>query len=188
MKICFCLLLLLGLATSVSAAVIWDESVNGELSTNPAAPTPITFAVGSNIINGNVGNVNAKTRDYITFTVPAAHTVTSLNLLVYDQDNLGFAALNAGTTSIIPSNPTINFWMSGIHVAQTDVSFDLMDLFVNRSVTTESLPESELGPGDYCFIIQQTSPLIVNYSLEWVMTGPVSTEASTWGSIKALYR
>jgi len=55
-------------------------------------------------------------------------------------------------------------------------------------VTTESLAASELGPLTYTFVIQQTSALITTYQIEWVLQGPVATEPTTWGSIKALYR
>jgi hypothetical protein len=180
--------LLLGLTASANAAVVWDESVNGNLSTNPAAPTPITFAVGSNIINGSCGNVSAQVRDFITFTIPASHTLTAVNLLAYAPENTGFAAVNSGTTSMIPSNTTIGFFMAGIHVDQILVGTDLFDAMRDASLTNDALTDSQLDPGDYCFVIQQTSPLIVTYSLEFVLQGPVATEPSTWGSIKALYR
>jgi hypothetical protein len=180
--------LLLGLTVSVNAAVVWDEGVNGLLSTNPAAPTLIAFSNGSNVVNGSCGNVSAQVRDYITFTVPAGSTLTALNLLVYSPENTGFAAINSGNTSIIPSNPTIGFWMAGIHVDPSFIGTDLFDAMRDASVTTEALSASQLDPGDYTFIIQQTSPLITSYSLEFVLESSVPTEPTTWGSIKALYR
>jgi hypothetical protein len=60
--------------------------------------------------------------------------------------------------------------------------------FDNRNVTTNSLPFPNLGPGTYSFVIQQTSPVTQNYTLDFFLTGPVPTEAGTWGRIKALYR
>jgi len=188
MKVIATSLLLFGLAASANAAVVWDESINGLLSTDPNAPTPIVFAVGSNVIKGSAGNVNAQARDYITFTVPAGHVMTAANLQVYTPENTGFCALNEGSTSVVPSNPTIGFWLAGTHLDPTFVGTDLFDAMSNASVTTESLPASELGPLTYTFVIQQTSPLITTYQIEWVLQGPVATEPTTWGSIKALYR
>ena len=46
------LLVLFSLVSPLHAAVVHDESVNGDLSTSPGAPTPIAFAVGSNTIIG----------------------------------------------------------------------------------------------------------------------------------------
>ncbi|HKW14578.1 MAG TPA: hypothetical protein VJS69_08850 [Candidatus Krumholzibacteria bacterium] len=188
MKILVTCLLLLGLCASANAAVVWDESVNGLLSTNPAAPTPITLSGGSNVINGQVGNVSAQPRDYVTFTIAAGHTLTAINLLGWSPSNTGFAAINAGNTSIIPSNPTIDFWMAGIHIDPTLINTDLLDKMRDASVTTQSLDASQIDPGDYTFIIQQTSPFFSTYSLEFVLDSPVATEPTTWGSIKALYR
>ena len=181
-------LFLLGMATTAGAGVIWDESVNGNLSTNPDAPTPITFSIGSNIINGSCGNVSAQVRDYVAFNVGPLDTLTAINLLAYAPDNTGFCAINYGTTSVIPNGDTIGFFMAGLHISQADVGSNLLDLFVTRSVTIENLSDPYLVPGDYVFEIQQTSPLIVTYSLEFVLSGPVAVQPSTWGSIKALYR
>jgi len=181
-------LILLGIVAPTRAAVVWDESVNGNLSTDPAAPTVIVFSAGSNIVNGSCGNINAQTRDYMTFTVPAGYTLTALNLLVYTPENTGFCAVNGGNTSIIPGNPTIGFWMAGIHVVPGLLNTDLFDAMSTASVTTEALPSSQLDPGDYTLIIQQTSPLITTYSFEFVLQAPVPTQPSTWGSVKALYR
>jgi hypothetical protein len=188
MKVLAAIALLAVLASPVSAGVIWDESINGNLSTNPAAPTPIVFAPGGNTIIGTVANINAQTRDYITFTIPDGQTLTSLNLLAFSPDNIGFSAFNAGSTSVVPSNTTNDFFMSGIHVSPADVGFDLLEFFQNRSVTVDALQEPQIDPGTYCFLIQQTSPLVTSYSLEFVITAPVATEPTTWGAIKALYR
>ncbi len=188
MKVIATSLLLLGLAASAHAATIWDESVNGPLSTDPLAPTPISFSVGSNVIKGSCGNVNAQVRDYITFTIPAGYLMTAANLLVYTPENTGFCALNEGSTSVVPANPNIGFWLAGTHLDPTFVGSDLLDAMSTASVTTESLAASELPPLTYTFVIQQTSPLIMTYEMEWVLQGPVATEPTTWGSIKALYR
>jgi hypothetical protein len=178
---------------SAQAAVVWDESVNGPLSRDPATPTLIVFSVGSNFINGTVGNLvlpgqtRTNVRDVITFTVPPDHALTSLILHQWIPNDTGFSAINDGTTSVVPSPATGNLFLAGIHVMPTDVGSDLMDLFVTRAVV-EGLGDSQLEPGDYCFLIQQESEVLTHYSLEFIMAGPVPTQPSTWGSIKALYR
>jgi hypothetical protein len=36
--------------------------------------------------------------------------------------------------------------------------------------------------------MQQTSPILQSYAFEFVITGPVGVDNTTWGAIKALYR
>jgi hypothetical protein len=189
MKIFAIGVLLLGLATAANAGVVWDESVNGPISPNPATPTPVVFSVGSNYIIGSVTNTSpTNPRDTITFTIPAGHTLVSIIMHTWGGGNTGFSAINSGTTSLVPQNTNIDFWMAGIHIDSSFVGTDLLDAMRDASVTTQSLDASQLDPGDYCYLIQQTSPVISNYSLEFILEGPVPTQPTTWGSIKALYR
>ncbi len=188
MKTCAMVLLLVALALPANAAN-HDESVNGDLSTNELAPTPFLLSVGGNTIIGTTGNTTGLVdRDYITFNVPPLHILVGLNLHAFAPNNLAFAAFNAGTTSFIPSVATAGFFLAGIHPDASMVGSNLMPVFVTGSVTGNSLPTPDLGPGDYCFLIQQTSPLLTSYTLEFVLAGPVPAQSSTWGSIKALYR
>ncbi|NOT34209.1 MAG: hypothetical protein HOP12_08585 [Candidatus Eisenbacteria bacterium] len=192
MKLCATVALLLTLATSAGAAVIHDESIHGDLSSNAAVPSPLALAVGGNTVIGTVANSNAAPpagdRDFVRFTVASGQMLIGLNLLGYSPSNLSFAAFNAGTTSFVPGPATIDSFLSGIHIAGTDLGTNLMPRFVSNSVTTFALATPLLGPGDYCFMIQQTSNLVQSYSLEFVIEAPVPTETRTWGAIKALYR
>lgn len=135
-----------------------------------------------------MSNVETIDRDYITFSIASNQVLTGLNLVAISPDNLAFAAFNAGTTSFIPGAATIGDFLSGIHLAQAQVGTDLMPLFVSSSVTTNSLSEPSLGPGDYCFMIQQTNAIFQSYTLEFYVQTAVPTEASTWGGVKALFR
>ena len=77
------LLLVAVLASPAGAAVVHDESVNGDLSSNPAAPTALAFALGGNTITGTTSNLpaNPGERDYITFTVGVGQKLVDWNLL-----------------------------------------------------------------------------------------------------------
>jgi hypothetical protein len=188
MKLTALVVALLVFASPALAGVIHDESVDGDLSSNEAAPTALAFSLGGNTVIGSVSNVGGFDRDYITFTIAPDEILTGLNLLAIAPDNLAFAALNAGTTSYIPSGATIGDFLSGIHIAGAQIGADLLPLFVSSSVTTNALPAPLLGPGDYCFMIQQTSPITQTYSIEFIVQSPVPVETSTWGGVKALYR
>ena len=187
MKLLATAVLIVALAAPAGAAVIWDEGSNGDLSSNPAAPSLIALSVGSNELLGTI-NGNPLDRDYITFTIPAGQVLTHLNLVVFTPDNPAFTALNAGSTSYVPSGTTNANFLSGIHITSADAGFDLLPFFDTRNVTTNSLPGPSLGPGTYCWMIQQTSPMVQIWRVEFVLEGPVATEASTWGRVKALYR
>jgi len=187
MKFSATVLLLIALALPSSAAVVHDEGVSGDLSTNPAAPTALGFAVGGNTIIGTTGYVTAIDRDYITFTIAPGQLLTALNVLVFTPNNIAFAAFNAGATSYVPSIATAGNFLAGIHMDATDQGTDALPRFVSTSVTTNSLPAPQLGPGTYCFLIQQTNAVVTSYSLEFVIEQTVPVENTTWGAVKALY-
>lgn len=190
MKTLVILGLLLALTSPADAVVIHNEAIHGDLSTNPAAPTPLAFGLGGNTIIGTVNNSGAPTgdRDYITFTIGAGQTLTALNLLAFSPTNLAFAAFNAGATSFVPNVANEANFLSGIHISGLDVGSNLLIAFATNSVTSNSLPAPLLGPGQYSFVIQQTSVLTTSYSLEFFVEAPVPARGATWGAIKALYQ
>jgi hypothetical protein len=187
MKILATLVLMAVLALPAAAAVVHDEAVDGDLSTNPAAPTPLAFALGSNVVKGSV-RASTDTQDFITFTVPAGTRLLALNLLLYAPNNIGFMAFNAGTTSFIPSVATDPMFLSGIHVSASETGTDLMPLFVTNNVTSNALPDPWLDPGAYCFVVQQANTTLTSYQLEFVLEGVVPVRGPTWGAIKQLFR
>jgi len=147
----------------------------------------MALSLGSNTIIGSV-NGSPLDRDYITFTIPPGRMLTHLNLLAFAPDNIAFTSFNAGATSFIPSGATNALFLSGIHITGADVGKDLMPFYDTRNVTTNSLPGPNLGPGTYCWLIQQTSAVLTSYTVEFVVEGAVRVDPSTWGMIKALYR
>jgi hypothetical protein len=187
MKTVAMVLLLAMMAVPAGAATVWNEGLNGDLSSNEAAPTSISFGVGSNQIIGSISG-SPLDRDYITFTIAPGQTMAHLNLIAFGPDNPAFTAFNSGSTSFIPSGATNGSFLSGIHITAADVGFDLMAFYDTRNVTTNSLPSPSLGPGTYCWMIQQTSPITQNYTVEFVVDGALQTDSKTWGMIKALYR
>ncbi len=181
--------LLLGALAVPVSATNYDETMDGDLGTNPLAPTSLAFSVGSNIVSGTTGNFGGVIdRDYITFTIPAGHILIALNLLVWSPDNLGFVALNTGATSFVPSGATAASFLAGIHPSAGDIGSNLMQLFVSESVTGNSLAVPSLSEGTYCILFQQTNPITQAYEVDFILSGPVPTAEKTWGGIKALYR
>lgn len=180
-------LFLTALAVPALAGVIWDEGTDGDLSNDAAAPTSIVFATGSSTIKGTVAGTPLD-RDYITFTIDPGKTLTHLWLHTWDPDDLGFTSFNSGATSFIPSGSTNANFLCGLHLDGQDVGTDLMVSFQTRSVTTNALPQPSLGPGTYCWLVQQLGPFIETYEVEFVVELGVPTEVTTWGKVKALYQ
>jgi hypothetical protein len=172
---------------AANAATVWDETVNGDLSSSEAAPTPIALAIGSNVLAGTINGLPLD-RDYITFTVPSGFILTQMNLATFTPNNLAFSALNTGSTSYVPSGATNGLFLSGIHITSADIGFNLLTFFDTRNVTTNSLPSPGLGAGTYCWMIQQTNPIVQTWKVDLILQGVVATEPTTWGKVKSLYR
>jgi hypothetical protein len=166
---------MLSLALAGGAAiggVVHDESIDGDLSSDPDAPTSLVFVLGASTVSGTVRQSNDPSgdRDFLTFTVGVGQRLAALNLLAYTPDNPGFAAFNAGPTGYIPDSSTNGNFLSGILPETSQVGTDLLPSFVSDAVTTNSLSSPWLGAGTYTFVIQQTTNVEQAYSLEFVIT------------------
>lgn len=191
MKTLATLALFIVLAQPALAGVVHNEAVDGDLSSDPNNPTPVAFALGSNlIINGSMGNTGSPTdvRDYIKFTIPAEHKLAALHLNAYAPNDVGFASFNTGTVSFIPNVSSDPLFLSGIHLNGDDAGTDILPRFVDRNVTQNALPVAELAPGDYCFLIQQTGPILIAYELDFVVDVFTPVQPTTFGRIRSLYR
>jgi len=166
----------------VNAATIWDESVDGNLSTDPEAPTPVSFSAGSNIITGAVGGPG-NVGDYITFTLGTNQQLTGLVLLEFQSamgDSKAFHALNLGPTSFIPSPSTQDNFLGGNHVNAFEVGTDLLPGLAPPPAGTGLIGSGfdvPLGAGTYSYLFQQTAPDLTNYSLDFQV---VPIPAALW--------
>ena len=141
-------------------AVIYDESISGDLSGNFASPDVLTLSNGANTIiaqmgnNGDTGATNGQDADYFSFVVGAGESVTAINV-----DSFTFT----------PGDPNLSF-MGYVAAAgfggQTAGDIDGQVLFNAASGDVFlTLVGAPLGPGTYSFWVQETSPNIVDYQL-----------------------
>ncbi|MEL6796369.1 MAG: GC-type dockerin domain-anchored protein, partial [Planctomycetota bacterium] len=152
---------------------IHNETVDGDLADDPNAPSALAFELGSNVVEGRVNLSNDTAngdRDFITLSVPAGQALTGLTLLNWDPNNIGFIAVNAGSTGFVPSGATNAQFLAGVLVDTSNEEDNLLSNFVSQSVTQNSLSAAELTEGDYTFVIQQTSDLTQDYALDFVLT------------------
>lgn len=91
-------------ASALQAATVWDEAIDGELSSDGGSPTPLVVAEGENAWSGQIGDLGGGQvdTDMVAFTVPDGLWLTSLRLDRYDESpDVGggsFLAIAAGTT------------------------------------------------------------------------------------------
>ncbi|MEO0972185.1 MAG: VPLPA-CTERM sorting domain-containing protein [Pseudomonadota bacterium] len=182
---------LTALAFSVFAtsalAVTYDESIDGDLATDPGTPTFIDFDAGSNLVSGSVA-APGDTRDFLTFTLEANERLVSIVLLDYtDLDNggpgnRGFIALNEGATSGIPGETDADFFLGGIHL-DPNLGQDLLLSLATDSITGSDPFSVPLGAGSYSVVIQQTGPQLTGYAVDFqVAVVPVPAAAWLFGA------
>lgn len=172
---------------------VWDEFLDGDLSTDPGAPTPLVFGLGGNTVIGSVHSPD-DTRDYITFEVPDGMGLVALlqhqweDLDTGRPGNTGFHAINAGSTSFIPGNDTIGFFLGADHMSPVDPGTDLLPNLANANVGGTGF-EIPLGPGTYSYLVQQTGTQNTGYTLEFVLVpGPGGLAVVAVGAIGLLRR
>lgn len=173
----------LGLWSSPAlGTVVWNETVNGDLSNSGLTATAVSFGVGSNVVQGTTGHdaTGAIDRDYFTFTIGPNQVLSSLNILAGTQ-TLGFSfiGLQSGTQVTLATNASTAAGLLGwAHYGSSDIGTNILD---NMSVATNgssgfSIP---LGPGSYAVWVQEISPGgTVPYAFDFEVASV--PEASTW--------
>ncbi|UCG72258.1 MAG: hypothetical protein JSV45_13565 [Chromatiales bacterium] len=168
------------------ATTVWDESVDGDLSTDPNAPTPVQFQAGSNIITGTMGGPG-NVGDYITFTFGPGQGLTGLVLLEFASqmgDERGFHGINEGPTSFIPSPATQDNFLGGNHLNAFEAGTDVLPGLATTPLVGAGFA-IPLGEGTYSYLIQQTASDPTSYSLEFQVV-PVPAAVWLFGSALGL--
>ncbi len=188
-RLLFIAVALTGFASAASGAIVWDESVDGDLSDDPLAPTGIMFAVGVNGVIGTDGD--ADTRDYITFTIEEGYQLDAILLQGYvdvatggDGDR-GYIAINDGDSSAIPDGGNSDSFLGGSHLDPLASGTDLLAILAAAPLAGTGF-EAPLGPGTYSFLIQQTGTEITSYDLEFMVSAAVPLPAAGWLLLSAI--
>jgi hypothetical protein len=156
------------LAASASAAVIWNEAIQGDLSDDRFSPTAFDLTLGTSSI---LGTVEAGDRDFVTISVPAGLELSQLILADYDGiDGIAFIGVVTGEQfTVNPDLPVISDLL-GYALFGTSIA----------PLGTDYLPEMGLAfgtigftppleSGSYSFWIQQTGTLS-SYQWDFVVT------------------
>ena len=166
--------------------VVFAEEVSGDASNgafdNGAAPTPVDFTEGSNVITGTVvdeGDTNATTndiRDYFTFTIDPGYELDSILQLEHDDPNgsgglfdgnRGFYALYAGVDNALPA---FGNNLGGDHLDPIGFGADLLPSIAGGGISSSQGFDLPLQAGTYTFLVQQTGPQVSNYGFDFVVS------------------
>jgi hypothetical protein len=174
----FSLLLAGSLTLPIFAAVVYDETVSGDLSSSGLAPTLIALSEGSNQILGTQGGEAASVRDYVTFTVPEGLLLSSITVLDTSLGNRGFLGIQAGTQlTLPPSTMTAAGLLGWHHYTPADINVDILPLIgTPANGSTGFTPP--LSAGNYTLWIQDSSPGLFSYGFDLELQ-PVP-EPATW--------
>lgn len=152
-------------ASWTRATVIWNESTNGDLSNNQAAPTALTL---SNGINSVIGTTSAGDQDWLALTIPAGFQLSSDVLESYTStDSQGFTGVQAGSSFVGNPETTPSAYLGYAHfgtaasngaLGTTDlVGVNLLPIMGNTADASGSQGFTPpLAAGTYTFLIQQT--------------------------------
>jgi hypothetical protein len=147
--------LLLSAAVPAHAVTAWDETVQGDLSSNGLAPTLLTIGAGINTVLGSVGNSGAGVdRDYFSFSVPAGWQLSAM--ILRPETNISgsasFLAIQAG--------PQVTVSPSGAGaVALLGYVLYGTDQIGNNLLQDMALPGGVLGSGTYSVWVQELGGL-----------------------------
>lgn len=161
--------LLVILICSNALAVSYDESINGDLSSNPNAPTNVgVFAVGTHTVRGT--SSGAEQDDY-TFSIPSGASLTQVVNSFYNSptgDDTAFIGLASGST--IPNQGSapgnlLGYTHFGPNFSTVGTNI-LDDIAVGSGAIGFTPP---LGPGSYSIWSQQAgSP--ATFQMDFIVT------------------
>lgn len=172
---------------AAQGAILWNESTNGDLSDNQAAPTALALATGVNSVVGMVGGAN--TQDWIALAVPAGKQLTKLVLAAYQSaDAQGFTGVQAGSSFVgSPFVPGSYLGYAHFGTGATNgalpptnlVGADLLPLAGDTTLAAGAQGFTPpLGSGTYTFLIQQLGAS-TSYQFDYVVAAVPEPETLT---------
>ncbi|MCG8589117.1 MAG: PEP-CTERM sorting domain-containing protein [Proteobacteria bacterium] len=160
--------LLLGLlAFSVAhAAVLHDESLDGDLSGDRNAPDAFALEAGSNTLTATSVSGDL---EYVTLSIGAGDQLDSIQLSDFTNEDISFLALQEGSVFTEPATgPDVAALLGWAHFGLAQLGTDILDdLAAGPGAIGFDRP---LGEGDYTFWIQETGPTAATYTLDFLVS------------------
>ncbi len=161
---------------TTSADVIWDEAVDGDLSSDNFNPTFLVVAPGSNIVFGDTSPNPNLDPDYFSILIPAGYELSSLIFERYiSGDDQAFFAVEVGPQITDIGNPSglLSATLIGA-LPGTMQGDELLDDLQNPDVFGGFT--GNLGAGLYTFWFQETATT-TEYGFDFILT-PIPAPAS----------
>ncbi len=156
------------MTVSAGAAIIHDESVNGDISGDRMHPTTYTLAPG---VNSVIATTSANDQEYITLVVPTGYRLASLVLASYVSDNgIAFIGMQAGSTfTEDASNPNVANLLGWAHFGTDfgNIGQDILDDMGTAFGVIGFTPPLPAGP--YTYWIQQFDFDLTTYQFDFVV-------------------
>lgn len=155
-------------AATANADVVWDEAIDGSLSTDRFNTTDFgTLAVGS---NNAIGSTVSGISKFFTFTISEG---TEFSALVVDGweslDDLGFLGIVEGDFfDVDPAAPDVTQLLGYYHYGLEDIGLDILPA-MGAAPGAQGF-DAPLGPGTYSFWVRQGGPDIADWNLNFVVT------------------
>lgn len=147
-------------------AVIYNESINGDLSGSFGNPTLLNLTAGGNTViarmgnNGNTGATNGYDADYFTVTLDPSETLVSITV-----DSYLFGPFHPGVSfaAYVAASAFAGQGAQNIHGRAffNASSGNILDDFTGGP--------APLGQGTYSFWLQETSDNLVDYQLTFTV-------------------
>ena len=141
----------LAASQGANAAMVWDESINGDLSNDGLAPQALTLFPGSNQLVGSTGDGGQGVdRDYFTFTLTPGRTLSSIRLLgnTFVSGAFSFIGIQTGPqVTVQPSGAGGNLLLGWTHYSMNDIGTDILPAITSGG---------PLSPGTYSVWVQDT--------------------------------
>jgi len=145
-------------AGTSQAAVLWDETLNGDLSSVASAPTTTSVTAGSNTVEGTVqyaSIVGDSDRDFLHIHLAPGQSITNIYLDRFvGQDEVAFFGVVEGSSlTFNPDFANPNDMLGYVLFEPGLVNFDLLPLMAGGGGAQGFTPP--LTGTDYTFWIQQ---------------------------------
>ena len=156
------------MAASAMADIVWDEDVDGSLSTDRFNTTDFgTLNLGSNnMIADTVSGISK----FFTFTIAEGEELSAMILDEWiSEDDLGFLGVVTGDFfSVDPSNPDVTQLLGYVHHGDTFVGEDILPAMGQGPGSIGFT--GPLGAGTYSFWIRQGGADLTTQDINFVVT------------------
>lgn len=148
-------------SATASADMIYNESIDGDLSGNGLAPTSLLFGAGSNQVLGTTGDPGTGIdRDYFTFFVPEGMTLSGITLLpnTFVSGSSSFMGMQAGPQlTVTPTGGGAQDLIGILHYENSMIGTDILP---TMGIT------GGLGSGAYSVWVQELGG-VVDYGFDF---------------------